>query len=230
MTASESDSNPGPGSATSPEAALPDRPSRLGLWILLAALALIVVGWELLRPYWQTPNEGISHPSVGRPLPDLELAPLIATDKELSKADLSGQVAVINFWGTWCGPCVHEFPHIAELDREYGSRSDFRLVSVSCKESDSQSLAELRQLTEAFLRQRRRTMVVYADPRYRTRSAASAVGAFGYGYPTTIVIDRQGTIRGVWNGYHRGIEFYIDRLVSELLNEETPAKPTTRNE
>ena len=52
-----------------------------------------------------------------------------------------------------------------------------------------------------------------------TQKSAARAGAFNYGYPTTFILDRQGIIRGAWNGYKAGLEHQIDHLVIQLLEE-----------
>lgn len=46
-----------------------------------------------------------------------------------------GQVYVVEFWATWCGPCVRSLPHLAELQREYADRG-VTILSVSDEESE----------------------------------------------------------------------------------------------
>jgi thiol-disulfide isomerase/thioredoxin len=50
--------------------------------------------------------------------------------KDLIKNSSSGKVRLINFWATWCGPCITEFPDLVIIDRMYRGRS-FEFISVS---------------------------------------------------------------------------------------------------
>jgi len=59
----------------------------------------------------------------------------------------------------------------------------------------------------------------YADPRSVARAAVDAVAGFD-GYPTTLILDRQGVIRGVWVGYAPGAERQMQRLIEQLLAED----------
>lgn len=168
-----------------------------------------------LAVYW-----GV-HSSRERSLTALHLEPLTGDAPLVQLADLPGEVTVINFWGTWCPPCREEFPHIVELYKKYQGRSDFRLLSVSCRgdaEEDS-NLAELRESTEAFLKQRDAEMPTYVDLRGVTRHALNEAIGF-QGYPTTLILDRRGVIRGHWVGYQPGMEISIAGAINRLLENK----------
>lgn len=55
--------------------------------------------------------------------------------KELIKNSASGKVRLINFWATWCGPCITEFPDLVIIDRMYRGR-DFEFITVSTDKKD----------------------------------------------------------------------------------------------
>ncbi|HWA98920.1 MAG TPA: TlpA disulfide reductase family protein [Pirellulales bacterium] len=153
------------------------------------------------------------------PLPSLELDPLTGASEPVTLADLKGKVALVNFWGTWCPPCRDEFPHIVELDRHYRARSGFRLLAVSSDGGSDNDVEALRETTSEFLKQHDATdLPTYVDRGGRTRAAISAAIGFR-GYPTTLVLDRTGTIRGSWVGYHPGTETAMAALVDRLLAE-----------
>ena len=179
--------------------------SRRLLWLLVAAgvLAIAVLVARQIRGRLAALSSQ-PHPAVGRPLEHLALAPLTGTDQPLTLADLSGKVALINIWGTWCGPCVIEFPHLVELEQHYRGRDDFRFVSVSCSgDGDDTGLAKI---TAAFLKEQRADFPTYADPDYATRDAiAHLAGESGVPYPTTLILGRDGRVKGLWFGYRDGL-------------------------
>ncbi|MFK2820754.1 TlpA disulfide reductase family protein [Flavobacteriaceae sp. LMIT009] len=49
--------------------------------------------------------------------------------EQINFKDLEGEVVLLNFWATWCPPCIAELPHIQELSKEYGNRIKIVLVS-----------------------------------------------------------------------------------------------------
>jgi thiol-disulfide isomerase/thioredoxin len=185
--------------------------------LVAAAIALLLVVY--LRPFARQSD------IVGLPLPQLELEPLTGGSQSLRAADLRGQVVLLNFWGTWCGPCVSEFPHLVKLADKLANQEGFRMVLISC-EGAKETNDELRQATYEFLRERDVSLPTYADPGQFTRRAVLMVsGEPGFFYPTTLILDGQGIIRGYWDGYRPGAVDEMGRLIDELLvNASQPAK------
>jgi cytochrome c biogenesis protein CcmG, thiol:disulfide interchange protein DsbE len=193
------------------------RRSTTSPWVLLAiAAAVACIYLALVRP--QRGSHG-AHPAVGRSLPALELAPLTGVTAPVTLAELRGQVVLLNFWGTWCGPCKEEFPHIALLAEMLKDRPQFRLLSVSC-EVRGQTDDELRDETREFLRLMHSSVPTYSDPdSYTRRQVAMALDDENFGYPTTVVLDQAGVIRGVWIGYDEGVVREMEQVVGTLLKQ-----------
>lgn len=187
-------------------------------WILLAVVAGGAFFYVLMfRP--DGGSSGKEGPAIGRRLPYLQLQSLTGAATNISLDDLAGRVTVVNYWGTWCPPCQREFPHIVDLAERFAKHPDFRLYAVSCDGQDDANLDALREETEAFLKARDVSLPTYADPNRESRLAmVTALGLNDFAYPTTMIIDRQGTIRGFWVGYERGAERVMQSLVEELLN------------
>ena len=162
-----------------------------------------------------------SIPAQQAKLASVDLQPLVGNAKPLSLADLRGKVVLMNFWGTWCSPCRAEFPHMVDLDRNWRDSPRFQAVLVSCA-GGKEDIDELRQQTVAFLKTNPANVPIYADPEYHTRWAVSQAVGFG-GYPTTLVLDGEGTIRGKWVGYGSGTVVEVENLIRELL--AAPVKP-----
>jgi len=118
------------------------------------------------------------------PMPDVALTRLDGSACHLS--DFFAKGLVLNFWATWCVPCVAELP---ELDRLAGSHPGFAVVAVSADHGGAAVVApflknhEIAQLT------------VLLDPGL---AAVHAAGVFGF--PSTLVIDRHGAVRGRLDG------------------------------
>ena len=81
------------------------------------------------------------------------------------------------------------------------------------------SNATLRATTTQFLDSLHVSFPVFADLEQITRSAvAEASEENGFSYPTTLILDRDGVIRGVWQGYREGIDEEMRRTISSLLD------------
>jgi peroxiredoxin len=122
---------------------------------------------------------------------------------EIEVDRLRGKVVVLNFFATWCGPCIMELPHIQETWDTYRSRTDFALLVVG-REETSETVA-------AFKKQQSYTFPMAADPK---RSAYSRYAKELI--PRTYLISRDGMIRFVCTGFN---EKRLDDLKSELAKE-----------
>ena len=188
-------------------------------WLaLLAALAAILV-WRTLSPRGgsDADDNGRRHPAVGTKFTQVALKSLGNDGRPIAAADLAGKVTLINFWGPWCGACVVEFPHLAALERHFRSQRDFQFLSVSTG-GGYMGDQELRESTAEFLQQHKAHFPVFEDPDFATqRALAQAAQLEGFGYPTTVLIGRDGTIRGLWVGYTPGDERSVRAAVDEAL-------------
>jgi cytochrome c biogenesis protein CcmG/thiol:disulfide interchange protein DsbE len=121
-------------------------------------------------------NRG-AHPSqMNKPAPDFTVSD--GTTK-IHLASYRGQVVVLNFWATWCPPCVQEMPGLIQLHHE---RPDLAILAVSIDEDpDAYS---------RFLIRRHVDLITVRDP---GQTAASLFHTEGW--PETYIIDRQGIIR-----------------------------------
>ena len=106
--------------------------------------------------------------------------------------DLKGKVVVLDFWGTWCPPCVASLPGLRDLNKKYSKDSSFVMISVS---SDSDE-----ETWKAFITKEKMVWHQFFD-RDRVVQRAFAVRAF----PTYIVLDHDGVIR------YRSIGMSLDK-------------------
>jgi thiol-disulfide isomerase/thioredoxin len=154
---------------------------------------------------------------VGTRLQEIALEQLTGDARPITTADLGGKVTLINFWGPWCGPCAIEFPHLIELQEHFRGHSDFQFLSVSSNPDprDDRGLAES---TREFLRQQRAAIPTYRDPAGRTTIALIHTARLeSFGYPTTVLLDREGVIRALWTGYRPGDERSMRAAIDEIL-------------
>lgn len=123
--------------------------------------------------------------------PDQPRTPLVTENgTEITLADKRGKVILVNFWATWCAPCVVEMPYLDELQARYGS-DGFEVVTVSL----DQTMDDAR---EFFDRNGLTNLALYHDP---SMSMAFAVmGNSARGLPLTILYDRTGGEIGRMSG------------------------------
>ncbi|MDX1347974.1 MAG: TlpA disulfide reductase family protein [Thiomicrorhabdus chilensis] len=112
---------------------------------------------------------------------DLPLELLSLDGLPVSLKDFQGKVVLLNFWASWCPPCVHEMPSMARLKTDLQNRS-FEILAVN--------LAEEQTAIQTFLDEHPVNFPVLQDP---TGSAVKTWQVFAY--PSTYLIDKQGKIR-----------------------------------
>ncbi len=143
--------------------------------------------------------------TIGKPLPPLDLKPLLAGADPVSRESLTGKWAVLHFWGTWCPPCKKEFPEFVKLVEQFADSSQVAIVSVSCSGGPEYDLEELRLQTSEFMSQYDTLVPTYSDPAAMTRQQVALILPNGsMGYPTTLLVDPQGKIVQLLNGYLPG--------------------------
>ncbi len=116
--------------------------------------------------------------------------------------DYRGKVVLINFWATWCPPCRAEMPDLVKLQREYG-KDGLRIIGVTFP---PEQLARVRKFTRGL-----RVNYPIALGTREMRAAFSPDETL----PLTIIIDREGTIRGTIAGILLPQEF--DEQIKPLL-------------
>lgn len=138
------------------------------------------------------------------PAPDFTLPGRDGKPVRLSQ--LKGQVVMVNFWASWCGPCRQEFPVLDQLYRKYKPMG-FTLLGVNV-ESET-------ELAQKFLAQTPASFPILFD-RQNATSKLYGVSAM----PTTLMIDRRGNVRWLHRAYKPGDEnLYLD-AVRGLLREK----------
>ncbi|MEN8006691.1 MAG: TlpA disulfide reductase family protein [Candidatus Krumholzibacteriota bacterium] len=125
---------------------------------------------------------------VGQPAPDFTVPTLFGNPFTLS--DHRGQVVLVNWFATWCGPCVEEMPHLQKEVWEKFRGPDFAMVSIAREET--------LQVVRPFVLEKELTWPFALD----VHREAYAKYAEAY-IPRTQVIDREGTIIFQSQGYEK---------------------------
>ena len=148
-------------------------------------------------------NDSAVGPGVqlGGPAPHIEGTDLDGRPLRLS--DLHGQVVLVNFWATWCSPCLEEIPDLVQVAHQFAAQG-VQVVGANVDVESPHRLA-------AFARQHQMTYpVVAATPEVVEAYRLTVI-------PTTFVIDRQGVIRKRYLGPRGRATFAHD--INELLKE-----------
>jgi peroxiredoxin len=137
------------------------------------------------------------------PAPDFTLKSNQGENIKLS--ELRGQVVMINFWASWCGPCRQEMPLLDQLYQRYRPMG-FTLLGVNVEEDSSAADKVLKEIPVTF-------PVLYdkknqVSENYQVRAM-----------PSTVLIDRDGKVRYLHEGYQPGYEDAYQQQIRELVRE-----------
>jgi peroxiredoxin len=123
----------------------------------------------------------------------------------VSLENLRGQVVMVNFWATWCGPCRQEMPHLEALHQKYSSLG-FTLLGVNVEDD--------REGATQFLAETPVSFPVLFDPKSEVSQLYNVVAM-----PSTVLIARDGTMRFIHHGYKPGYESEYQNQIRALLRE-----------
>jgi peroxiredoxin len=124
---------------------------------------------------------------------------------QVTLAELEGQVVMVNFWATWCGPCRQEMPHLEALYQRYRDLG-FTLLGVNVEEDSSGA--------DKFLAETPVTFPILFDPKSEVSKKYDVIAM-----PSTVLIDRAGSMRFIHHGYQPGYENEYQAQIRALLRE-----------
>lgn len=158
-------------------------------WVIAgaAALALALLTLPMLRQGGGEKLKGGS-PAAGKSASSCDASGKATFDfvlkdqnnQPVKLADYKGKVVIVNFWATWCGPCKVEIPDFVKLYAEYKDKG-LVIVGISVDDSPEQLQAFMREYNMNY-------PVVQMRP-----EVEDAWGPF-YGYPTSFIVSRDGSI------------------------------------
>ncbi len=120
----------------------------------------------------------------GSKFPDFEVQDI--DGKPLSIGNYKGKIVMLDFWATWCGPCVHELPNVVSVYGKYHDKG-FEIIGISL-DQDKEKLT-------SFLKEKNVTWAQYFDGQGWQNKLASKYGITSI--PSTFLLDKEGKIIGV---------------------------------
>jgi peroxiredoxin len=127
------------------------------------------------------------------------------TGENLRLSEFRGEVVMINFWASWCGPCRQEMPLLDELYTQYQPLG-FTILSVNVEEDSTQAKQMLKDIPVNF-------PVLY-DNQSEVSKLYKVVAM-----PSTVLVDRDGNVRYLHQGYKPGYEEAYQQQVRALIRE-----------
>jgi thiol-disulfide isomerase/thioredoxin len=124
--------------------------------------------------------------------------------ESISLDELKGKVVLLDFWGTWCGPCVESVPGLRELNKKFAKESSFVMISVSSDGDENK--------WKDFIVKEKMVWVQYLD-RDRKVQRAFRVDRF----PTYILLDPEGAIQYRGSGMSLAKEALLEDAVKKQI-------------
>ena len=143
--------------------------------LLLAALLVLAGCYKSSKPS-----------SIDTPAPDFTIAD---SDRSVALSQLRGKIVVLNFWATWCPPCVDEMPSLVQMQKKLQDKG-VTVVAVSVDDDAGDY--------HKFLKDHNIDLLTVRESGQRTDNGVIAPVSSRYGtikVPETYIIDRNGTIR-----------------------------------
>jgi thiol-disulfide isomerase/thioredoxin len=147
------------------------------------------------------PNDTPQMRMIGQGAPEFDLMKLDGTPYKLKEN--RGKIIILDFWATWCGPCIRSIPTLIEVSREYKD-SGVELVLVNCEEPEARVRPFLERLKSIP------TVVLDSDGSVGKQYNVAAI-------PQTVLIDRDGGIVEVFIGASDENEQLLRKKIDELL-------------
>jgi cytochrome c biogenesis protein CcmG/thiol:disulfide interchange protein DsbE len=166
------------------------------------ATRIILVGFVALFVIFFSRPHGVSHaPSLGEQVPGFNLKK--DTGEPVTISDFRGKILVLNFWASWCAPCLDELPSLNRLSERYADKG-VQVVGISVDEDP-----------DAYRNFLTKNRISFLTLRNHTRSVSEQYGT--YKLPETYIISRDGRllnkIIGGTDWTDREMLTYFDGLV-----------------
>lgn len=180
---------------------------------IAASVAFGFVYYQMFMQYQQSRGSAESDSAfpqwIGVAAPDMSVTTLDGNSVRLDQ--LKGKRIILDFWATWCGPCVMEIPHLNQL---YGDTSRDDLVILGISDEDEGTL---------------KPFVKAKGINYLVASAKELPAPYKdvQVIPTTFFIDRKGVIQSVLRGYHDLDQLKELALAKDYAGDPKPSPDTS---
>ena len=177
-------------------------------FVIVGAIAALFI----YRESTKTGKPGVI--SVGQQAPDFVTKD--ESGKEIRLSDFRGKLVFLNFWATWCAPCIEEMPDLNTLNETFKDRK-FQMMAVSVDTNW--------KVVKDFYEKHNIAIPTYLDPGQQARNTYKVRG-----YPETFIIDRNGSVLKYVIGPQRWSDPRIMATIEAMIKEQESAPAVVPDE
>lgn len=155
--------------------------------------------------------QGAESPLVDKPAPDFTLD--LLDGKKFHLADAKGKIVMLDFWATWCGPCIQAMPQVETVAGEF-EKDGVTLIAVNLQEAPEQ--------IKPMLERHKLKVAVALDREGIVADKYKAIAI-----PQTVIIDREGKVARLFVGGGAHFDDQLRQALKGVISGVKPAAPTT---
>lgn len=144
----------------------------------------------------------------GLPAPDFTLPGVRENETAVTLSDMRGDIVYVDFWASWCAPCLRSLPEVNTLYEQYKDQG-FSVVAITIDDPVEDALDFLLDLE---------TPLAYHVVLDKTAEIMDQYAVVGM--PTSFLIDRKGVVRMVHKGFREGDTQLLEQKLTALLAEQ----------
>jgi thiol-disulfide isomerase/thioredoxin len=147
-------------------------------------------------------SEGLESVLVGKPAPPIDLE--LLSGKKFRVTDYKGKVLILDFWASWCGPCLQTMPQVEAVAKEFAAQG-VTLIGINLEETPARVKQALERLKLDM------AVAIDRDGRVAERYGATAI-------PQTVIIDGEGKVARLYVGGSPRFDATLRQALRSLLN------------